>query len=168
MLRNERWVILLSFVAAAIITPTPDPLNQLIIALPIIIIYQLGIILVAMSIRSGKKQLKKAAKLEAKLAKAAARQVNPKLRAAAAAVVADVAPVPVAATAPTAAARHARPVRSVDGFVSRRPVRPIARPLTPAERQAATSAARPANSLIDDVIRAAVRPASAPHGPIAA
>lgn len=39
----ERWVILVSFVVAAIITPTPDPLNQLFMAMPIIILYNLSI-----------------------------------------------------------------------------------------------------------------------------
>jgi len=51
LLKSERWVVLFAFVAAAIITPTPDPLNQTIIALPVIIIYQLGAIAVLTSIR---------------------------------------------------------------------------------------------------------------------
>lgn len=50
LLKSERWVILFAFIAAAIITPTPDPLNQTIIALPVIIIYQLGVFAVLVSI----------------------------------------------------------------------------------------------------------------------
>lgn len=42
----ERYVIVLSFIAAAIITPTPDAVNQTIIALPIIGMYQLGVLMV--------------------------------------------------------------------------------------------------------------------------
>lgn len=44
---SQRWVIIFAFVAAAIITPTPDLFNQAIIAIPIIMIYQLGVLLVA-------------------------------------------------------------------------------------------------------------------------
>lgn len=44
---SQRWVIVLAFVAAAIITPTPDMFNQCIIALPIILVYQFGVMLVA-------------------------------------------------------------------------------------------------------------------------
>lgn len=45
--KSQRWVILFAFIAAAIITPTPDMFNQCIIAIPIILVYQLGVILVA-------------------------------------------------------------------------------------------------------------------------
>jgi sec-independent protein translocase protein TatC len=40
----RRWAIVLAFVIAAIITPTPDPVNQTIVAVPIIILYELGIL----------------------------------------------------------------------------------------------------------------------------
>jgi sec-independent protein translocase protein TatC len=46
LLSNERWVIVFAFVAAAIITPTPDLINQSIIAGPIILTYQIGVFLV--------------------------------------------------------------------------------------------------------------------------
>ncbi len=45
LLAFERWVIVISFVIAAILTPTPDILNQLVMALPLIILYQLTIFL---------------------------------------------------------------------------------------------------------------------------
>ena len=37
LMRMQRWVILISFIVAAILTPTPDPFNQLIMAAPIIV-----------------------------------------------------------------------------------------------------------------------------------
>lgn len=40
----RRWAYVLAFVIAAIITPTPDPVNQTIVAVPIIILYELGIL----------------------------------------------------------------------------------------------------------------------------
>ena len=40
----RRWAIVLAFIIAAIITPTPDPVNQTIVAVPIIILYELGIL----------------------------------------------------------------------------------------------------------------------------
>lgn len=55
LLKSERWVVLFAFIAAAIITPTPDPLNQTIIALPVIFIYQLGVAAVLISIHRSKK-----------------------------------------------------------------------------------------------------------------
>lgn len=45
LLKAERWVILASFILAAILTPTPDIFNQLIMALPLILLYQLTVIL---------------------------------------------------------------------------------------------------------------------------
>ncbi|HET6261552.1 MAG TPA: twin-arginine translocase subunit TatC [Chloroflexia bacterium] len=42
--RFRRWAYVLAFVAAAIITPTPDPVNQTYVAVPIILLYELGIL----------------------------------------------------------------------------------------------------------------------------
>ena len=42
----QRWVILFSFILAAILTPTPDPINQIIMALPIIVLYQFSVVLI--------------------------------------------------------------------------------------------------------------------------
>ncbi len=39
----QRWSVLLAFIAAAILTPTPDAINQLLMAGPIIILYEVGI-----------------------------------------------------------------------------------------------------------------------------
>lgn len=46
MMRLQKWVVLASFVVAAVLTPTPDPFNQLLMAAPAILLYQLAIILV--------------------------------------------------------------------------------------------------------------------------
>jgi sec-independent protein translocase protein TatC len=42
--RFRRWFYVLAFIIAAIITPTPDPVNQTIVAIPIIVLYELGIL----------------------------------------------------------------------------------------------------------------------------
>lgn len=42
----QRWVILVSFIIAAIFTPTPDPFNQVIMAAPIVALYQLSVVFV--------------------------------------------------------------------------------------------------------------------------
>lgn len=42
--RNRRYAILGAFVAAAILTPTPDAFNQTLMAGPIIILYEVGIV----------------------------------------------------------------------------------------------------------------------------
>ncbi|MDA1035345.1 MAG: twin-arginine translocase subunit TatC [Chloroflexi bacterium] len=41
----RRFAIVLAFIAAAIITPTFDPVNQILVAVPIIILYEIGILL---------------------------------------------------------------------------------------------------------------------------
>ncbi|HSW48501.1 MAG TPA: twin-arginine translocase subunit TatC [Candidatus Saccharimonadales bacterium] len=43
LLHYLRYVILVSFIVAAILTPTPDPINQTIMALPIILLYVITI-----------------------------------------------------------------------------------------------------------------------------
>lgn len=39
----RRWAILLSFVVAAVLTPTPDAINQLLMAGPMVVLYEVGI-----------------------------------------------------------------------------------------------------------------------------
>ena len=55
MLKSERWVVLVSFVAAGIITPTPDPMNQVMMAAPIILLYNLSLVLTVITNRGHKK-----------------------------------------------------------------------------------------------------------------
>ena len=43
--KNRRWAIVIAFILGALITPTLDPVNQIFVAAPIIILYELGIIL---------------------------------------------------------------------------------------------------------------------------
>jgi sec-independent protein translocase protein TatC len=45
MVRFRRYALVLSFIFGAMITPTPDPLNQIIVSLPIYFLFELGIIL---------------------------------------------------------------------------------------------------------------------------
>lgn len=59
LMKSERWIILAAFIAAAIITPTPDPINQTLIALPVIVIYQFGVIAVLISVHRAKRQAKR-------------------------------------------------------------------------------------------------------------
>lgn len=43
LMTKQRWVILGSFIVAALLTPTPDPMNQALLAGPMIGLYQVGI-----------------------------------------------------------------------------------------------------------------------------
>jgi sec-independent protein translocase protein TatC len=43
--RFRKYAFVLAFVAGAIITPTPDPINQTIVSLPIYFLFELGVIL---------------------------------------------------------------------------------------------------------------------------
>lgn len=42
--KNRKYAVLLAFVAAALLTPTPDAFNQTLMAVPIIILYEVGIL----------------------------------------------------------------------------------------------------------------------------
>jgi sec-independent protein translocase protein TatC len=42
--RQRRYVFLLAFVIGAIITPTPDPFNQTLVALPMYLLFELGLL----------------------------------------------------------------------------------------------------------------------------
>lgn len=55
LLGATKYVILASFIVAAIITPTPDPLNQSIMAVPIIGLYLCTVLIVALSPRRRKR-----------------------------------------------------------------------------------------------------------------
>lgn len=82
LLKFERYMILISFVAAAMITPTPDVVNQLIIALPIIIMYQMGVVAICISIFNAKRRarppkLSRADKKSQKKADALAKKTKP-------------------------------------------------------------------------------------------
>lgn len=120
---SQRFVIIGAFIAAAIITPTPDVLNQSMVALPIIAIYQLGAIAVFFSNRRLRRQEKKANAGKT-------RNVEP-VAPPAAPVVHEVPPVPVRVPAERP---HGRPVM-VDGF------RPMTR--TTSGRPRPTTTTRP-------------------------
>lgn len=47
----RRAAYVLAFVVAAIITPTPDPINQIIVAVPIILLYELGTLFARLAAR---------------------------------------------------------------------------------------------------------------------
>ena len=49
LMKSERWVIVVSFIAAALITPTSDPVNLMMVALPTIAVYQIGVIVIIAS-----------------------------------------------------------------------------------------------------------------------
>jgi len=54
LLINFRYVFLASFITSAILTPTPDLINQTIMAAPILFLYLISVLLVAASSRSHK------------------------------------------------------------------------------------------------------------------
>lgn len=59
LLNFERYVIVAAFAAAAVITPTPDPVNQTIIAAPVVAMYQVGFVAVATSQRKTRKSMRR-------------------------------------------------------------------------------------------------------------
>jgi sec-independent protein translocase protein TatC len=59
MVRNFKYAVLLVFVVAAVITPTPDVITQSIVAIPMLALYGLGI-LIALIVGRGKEKARRA------------------------------------------------------------------------------------------------------------
>ncbi|MFZ3136696.1 MAG: twin-arginine translocase subunit TatC [Thermodesulfovibrionales bacterium] len=49
--KNRRYAVLIAFIVAAILTPTPDVFNQTLMAVPMIILYEVGIIAARIFVR---------------------------------------------------------------------------------------------------------------------
>jgi sec-independent protein translocase protein TatC len=58
--RRRKYAVIMAFVAGAIITPTFDPINQTFVAVPIIILYELGIWLAKLGTRNRRRSREKA------------------------------------------------------------------------------------------------------------
>lgn len=117
----ERYVIVAAFVLAAIITPTPDPVNQTIIAAPVVAMYQVGFLAVATSQRNTRKRALSSKQTAVSIQSTAPQHPPQPL---VYREEAKLSPVPVHA------ASVATP-RSIDGIsrrVSARPLRPIPQP----------------------------------------
>ncbi|HEU5122375.1 MAG TPA: twin-arginine translocase subunit TatC [Candidatus Saccharimonadales bacterium] len=134
LLKSERFVIVFAFIAAAIITPTPDMLNQAMIAVPLILIYQFGVIAVLIAIRRERRsqnhrQVKAMPKESAK--PAAPLQSDSKTQPQISHRVSAAAPLPT---------------RSIDGFSSRGRLAPrTSPPLTPPKRTTVSMSGRVTN-----------------------
>lgn len=61
LMKAQRFVIVGAFIIAAIISPTPDIMNQVLLALPVIVMYQVGVGLVWLQNRSRAKRAMRAA-----------------------------------------------------------------------------------------------------------
>ncbi|MGZ5453646.1 MAG: twin-arginine translocase subunit TatC [Candidatus Aminicenantales bacterium] len=59
MIRNFKYAVLVVFIVAAVITPTPDPVTQSIVAIPMLALYGLGI-LIALVVGRGKEKARRA------------------------------------------------------------------------------------------------------------
>jgi sec-independent protein translocase protein TatC len=49
--KNRKYAILIAFIAAAILTPTPDAFNQTLMAIPMIVLYEVGILISRIFVR---------------------------------------------------------------------------------------------------------------------
>jgi sec-independent protein translocase protein TatC len=121
LMRSEKWVILVAFIIAAIITPTPDPINQTIIAGPVVIVYQIGVVAVLLNIAKKRRILKR----EQRQAATAAALPETALSLEAPPIAG-----PVVAQTPTHITQQPQPLRTrpaptthktMDGVIARRP-----------------------------------------------
>ena len=53
--RFRRFWLVIAFILAAVITPTFDPVNQVLVALPLLVLYELGVLLARLAGRSKRK-----------------------------------------------------------------------------------------------------------------
>ncbi len=44
--RNRKYAILINFIIAAILTPTPDVVNQLMMGIPLMVLYEISVVAV--------------------------------------------------------------------------------------------------------------------------
>jgi len=56
--RFRKFAFILAFIVAAIVTPTPDPINQTIVAGPMMVLYEIGILLARIAQRGKRKNHK--------------------------------------------------------------------------------------------------------------
>ena len=54
--KNRKYAILINFIIAAVLTPTPDMINQTLMAGPLCILYEVGIICARLAVRKRKAQ----------------------------------------------------------------------------------------------------------------
>jgi sec-independent protein translocase protein TatC len=47
----RRWALIVAFVVGAMITPTPDPLNQVLVSLPLYLLFEIGILMARLARR---------------------------------------------------------------------------------------------------------------------
>ena len=141
LLKSERFVILFAFIASAIITPTPDVLNQSMIAVPLIAIYQFGVIVVLLTIRRDHKRQRK----EQRAVELQQPEAQPIARPAPMAIASVVQPVKAEAPAPAVPQPPVkRPVpRSVDGFAAPKRSAPLQPQLAARPAAKLTPPARP-------------------------
>ena len=52
LVKNRKYAVLIAFVVAAILTPTPDVVNQLLMAGPLLLLYEISIVAVALFART--------------------------------------------------------------------------------------------------------------------
>lgn len=142
LMKIQRFVILGAFIVAAIISPTPDIMNQTMFALPIILMYQIGVFMVWMQNSARARRVRKTGVVQATTAPQEApvqtfAVSQPPVAAPAVRAVAKPRPTqvvdimapsrlrPVARPAQTVTAVRPRPIRvptrSIDGFAPYRP-----------------------------------------------
>jgi len=144
LFKSERWVILFAFVSAALITPTPDIVNQAMIALPVIAIYQLGVISVVIATLNEKRNKRIVHSTQIEQEKASVQGKAPTISVSAASTLNIPTKPPsisMSATPQIAQPTPPRIVRSLDGFRSSR-IHVTPRASLPSKKRTVTYPAR--------------------------
>jgi len=129
LMSGQRHVILWSVVFAAVISPTPDAVNQLLLAAPIIVMYQVGIVIILLKNRkrADKKSkdglLARSVAVDNESAKHTAKEVKPRTMEAKKVSVCPESETPILVKKP--ASNHTLASRrSLDGFVAMKTEKP--------------------------------------------
>lgn len=128
LMSGQRHVILWSVVFAAVISPTPDAVNQLLLAVPIIVMYQVGIVIILLKNRKRADKKSKDGSLtrsvaDNELVNHTAKEIKPRPMEAKKASVCSELEAPILVKKP--ASNHALVNRrSLDGFVAMKTEKP--------------------------------------------
>lgn len=135
LMKFQQHIIVGSFVVAAIISPTPDALNQTLLASPMVVMYQLGIVIIAWRHRRSRRSKKRQAEIEETLLQPIPSDLVTNIKP----ETSSVKDSPIDNSSPPFTAK---PIRSMDGFVVVSNPRSQPRKLVVAQRAGVGSAAR--------------------------
>lgn len=153
LMKWQRYVIVAAFLIGAVISPTPDIMNQTFLALPIVAMYELGVVMVWLQNRAQRRKQRKAAM---PIAEPAVQSVTADTIPLQALRELQRAPQPIKRQALPTRAAVAMPQKMAVGPVVKRPTRPMLNDIAPV-RPVVTRPAAAQSATVRQPVRPAPR-----------